>query len=69
MDFMDSVINTDRTVEANRPDIALFDKIARVATITDVAVPTEEKLVSKIAKKKKKYQSLAAEMKDMYKVR
>lgn len=64
----DSAINTDRAVEANRPDIVLIDKQARKAVIIDIAVPSDQKLISTVAEKKRKYQPLAVELKDMYKL-
>ncbi|XP_039276066.1 uncharacterized protein LOC111055986 [Nilaparvata lugens] len=60
---------TDRAVEANRPDIVLFDRKNKEAYIIDVAVPLDENLVSTIAEKKRKYQPLSVELKDMYKLR
>ena len=62
----DCAITTDRAVEANRPDIVLFNKISKKAIIIDVAVPSDDKLLSTIAEKKRKYQTLSVELKDMY---
>jgi hypothetical protein len=65
----DSVIVTDRAVEANRPDLVLFDKKAQTATIIDIAIPSDAHVVSTIANKRRKYQPLAVELKDIYKLR
>ena len=55
----DCAITTDRPVEANRPDIILFNKIKKKAIIIDVAVPSNDKLLSTIAEKKRNYQALS----------
>lgn len=62
----DTAIVTDRPVEANKPDIVVFDKTTRRAIIIDVAVPLDHNLLSTIAEKKRKYQPLAIELKDLY---
>lgn len=62
----DSVIVTDRSVEANRPDICVLDVARRRATIVDIAVPLDENLVATHAEKRRKYQPLAVELKDIY---
>ena len=52
--WWDCAITTDRAVEANRPDIVLFNKIKKKkAIIIDVAVPSDDKLLSTIAEKKR----------------
>jgi hypothetical protein len=64
----DTAMVTDRSVEANRPDIVLFDRWERKAMIIDVAVPLDANVVTTVAEKKRKYQPLAIEFKDMYQV-
>ena len=64
----DCAITTDRVVEANRPNIVLFNKIKKQAIIIDVSVPSDDTLLSTIAEKKRKYQAPSVELKDMYKL-
>ncbi|RZF42371.1 hypothetical protein LSTR_LSTR004179 [Laodelphax striatellus] len=64
----DSAIVTDRAVEANRPNIVLFDRVCKKAYIIDVAVPLDDNLVSTLAEKKRKYQPLSVELKDIYRL-
>ena len=40
-------VQTDRTIEARRPDLILIDKIIEECKIIDVAVPGETKVVKK----------------------
>jgi hypothetical protein len=48
----DTPFVTDRAVESNRPDLVLFDKQAKTATIIDIAVPLDTNIESTIAEKK-----------------
>jgi hypothetical protein len=61
-------IITDWSVEANRPDLVLFDKKAETAIIVDIAIPLDDNLDTTIAEKKRKYLPLAVELKDIYKL-
>jgi len=65
----DTPIITDRSVEANRPDLVLFDKKAETAIIVDIAIPLDDNLETTIAEKKRKYLPLAVELKDIYKLK
>ena len=60
---------TDRSVEANRPDILTIDKKSKTATIIDIAVPQDKNLLTVTAEKKRKYQSLAIELKHIYQLK
>jgi hypothetical protein len=59
----------DRSVEANRSDLVLFDKKAETAIIVDIAIPLNDNLETTIAEKKRKYLPLAVELKDIYKLK
>jgi hypothetical protein len=61
----DTPIITYRPVEANRPDLVLFDKKAKTAIIVDIAIPLDDNLETTIAEKKRKYLPLAVELKDI----
>jgi hypothetical protein len=65
----DTPIITDRSVEVNRPDVVLFDKKSETAIIVDIAIPLDDNLETTIAEKKRKYLSLAVELKDIYKLK
>ncbi|KAF4528234.1 hypothetical protein B566_EDAN016009 [Ephemera danica] len=65
----DSMIVTDRAVEANRPDLVLIDKKEKTAIIIDIAVPLDNHVVTTCAEKRRKYQPLAVELKHMYRLR
>ena len=51
-------IITDKKVKCNRPDIVVHNSNTRECTIIDVAVPTCNNVVKKIAEKLCKYQEL-----------
>jgi hypothetical protein len=67
----DTPIVTDRSVEANRPDLVLFDKKAKTAVIDDIAIPLDDSLETTIAEKnrKSKYLPLAVELKYFNKIK
>jgi hypothetical protein len=65
----DSLMATDRAVEANRPDICVIDQLKQEGLIVDIAVPLDDNIEKTIAEKKRKYQQLSVEMKDMYKLK
>jgi len=62
----DMPVVTDRTVEANRPDILLINHQMKQAQVIDVAVPLDENLNKTVAEKRRKYQGLAVELANMY---
>ena len=47
-------MQTDRTIEARRPDLILIDKIVDECKIIDVAVPGDTRVVKKEEEKIKK---------------
>lgn len=65
----DTAIVTDKTMEANKPDIVVFDKTTCRAIIIDIAVPLDHNLLPTIAEKKRKYQPLSEELKNLYKLK
>ena len=61
-------IQTDKVIEARRPDILVPDKINKAATIIDIAVPTDRNVKDKQDEKIDKYQELAFELKRLWKL-
>lgn len=64
----DMSIQTDRAVEANRPDMVWVDKKLKRAFIIDMAVPLDKNVVSTWAEKKRKYQPLSYELKQVWRL-
>lgn len=64
----DNVIKTDRSDEANRPDNIVLDKKSSKGIIIDIAVPLDKNIVRTV-EKKRIYQPLAVELKDMYRLK
>jgi hypothetical protein len=60
---------TDRTVDYNRPDIILFNKVEKTATIIDIAVPLTHNIRSTEMEKIRKYEDLAIQVKDIWKLK
>ena len=60
--YWDRTIITDRTVQANRPDIAIIDKSTKTAHLIDIAVPNTNNCLKTVATKREKYQELATEI-------
>ena len=63
------MILTDKTVDYNRPDISLIQKLQRRANIVDVAVPLNHNVESTEGEKTQKYQNLAGEIKNIWKLK
>ncbi|KAI5751249.1 hypothetical protein M8J77_005743 [Diaphorina citri] len=59
-------VQTDRTVNANKPDIIIKNRKDRTCTIIDVAVPADMNVEKKEAEKKLKYKDLAIEIERMW---
>ena len=59
---------TDRTVHHNKPDILIIDRQNKIADIIDISVPNDENIRKAYAEKLRKYQDLAIELKDLYKL-
>lgn len=62
-------IQTDRRIQARRPDIVLIDKTKKKATIIDIAVPDDRNINNKEKEKITKYQDLCLEIKRMWNVK
>lgn len=67
--YWDLTLITDRGVEHNRPDMVVWDKLNKTATIIDFAVPQDNNLAKTYAEKIRKYEALAHQMKDMWKLK
>lgn len=67
--YWDLTIITDRGVEHNRPDMVIFDKANKKAIIIDFAVPLDQNLAKSYAEKITKYEILAQQIKDMWKLK
>jgi hypothetical protein len=50
----DTPIITDRSVEANRPDLVLFDKKEETDIIVDIAIPLDDNVKATIAEPMRK---------------
>src|SRR3978361_1029918 len=55
-------------MEFNRPDITLTDKINGRVYLIDISVPNSHNLLHKYEEKKTKYEELAREIKQLWKV-
>ena len=62
---MDMVVNTDRTITANRPDIVVKDLINVTCKLIDMTVPLDRNIALKEAEKKSKYKDLELEIQRM----
>ncbi|XP_044754301.1 uncharacterized protein LOC123313441 [Coccinella septempunctata] len=67
--YWDTTIVTDRAVPHNRPDIVLFDKAEKSVSIIDVTVPADENISRAYTEKLTKYQDLAFELKEIYRLK
>lgn len=67
--YWDRTILTDQTVQANRPDIVLFDKKKNKVILIDVAVPNTQNLDTKYTEKVSKYAPLIEPIKRQWKVK
>lgn len=66
--YWDRPIMTDKTVDHNRPDILIIDKEKKTASIIDVAIPLTRNLRKSEAEKLRKYENLAIELKNIWKL-
>lgn len=66
--YWDRSIITDRTIQANKPDIVIIDREAKRATLVDIAVPHDGNLIKKEAEKMLKYLDLQHEVTKMWPV-
>ena len=60
--YWDRTIMTNRTIQANRPDIVVIDKRAKTTHLIDIAVSNTNNCVKTVGLKREKYQELANEM-------
>ncbi|XP_044762004.1 uncharacterized protein LOC123319205 [Coccinella septempunctata] len=67
--YWDLTIITDRRVVHNRPDMVIFDKVNKTAIIIDFAVPQDQNLTKTYTEKMTKYEALAQQIRDMWKLR
>ena len=65
----DFTIQTDRVIQARRPDIVLVEKELNKTWIIDVAVPADRRIEIKELEKIEKYQDLARELKKIWKTK
>ena len=63
------MVQTDRAMRHNKPDITVLDKEARIVYLIDVAVPSAENITRKINEKITNYADLAIEIKQLWNVR
>ena len=61
----DMVVNTDRTITANRPDIVVKDLINVTCKLIDMTVLLDRNIALKEAEKKSKYKDLELEIQRM----
>lgn len=64
--YWDRTIRTDRTINANRPDITLVDKNKKFTYLIDVSVPSDSNVLQKEQEKLEKYSTLAIEVKQVW---
>lgn len=67
--YWDRPITTDRTVDYNRPDIVLVNKKEKFGVIIDIAVPLSHNIQKTEIEKVTKYENLAYELKNLWKLR
>jgi hypothetical protein len=60
---------TDRTIPANRPDVALHDKKENTCLLIDIATPSDSNINTKDTEKLSKYKDLDIEVSRMREVR
>ena len=65
----DFPINTDRTIEANRPDIVIKDHKSKTCTLIDMSIPTDKNIAVKEFEKLSKYKDLEIEVQRMWKMK
>ena len=62
----DFPIHTDRTIQANRPDIIIKDKVKRTCQMIDMSVPSDNNVSAKEFEKISKYKDLEIEVTKMW---
>ena len=61
----DFPIQTDRTIQAKRPDIIVKDRIAKTCLLIDMSIPTDQNIAAKEFDKLSKYKDLEIEISRM----
>ena len=64
----DSPIRTDRTIQANRPDIIVKDLKEKTCLLIDMSIPTDHNIPAKEFDKLSKYRDLEIEIQRMWKL-
>ena len=59
-------IQTDRVIQARRPDLILVDKKTNTVSLIDVAVPWDTRVDAKVREKLDKYQDLKLELRRLW---
>ena len=59
-------IHTDRTIQANRPDIVVKDKKKSTCFFIDMSVPSDRNISAKVFEKLSKYKDLEIEVQKMW---
>ena len=61
----DMLVNTDRTITANRPEIVIKDSMNSTSKPIDMAVPSDRNIALREIEKKSKYKDLELEIQKM----
>ena len=59
-------IQTDREIQANRPDIVIQDKQEKSCLLINMSIPTEKKTSVKVTEKLSRYKDLEIEIERMW---
>ena len=62
----DFPVHTDRTIQANRPDIIVKDKKDNICLLIDMSVPSDNNVAAKVFEKLSKYKDLEIEIEKMW---
>ena len=62
-------IRTERTIQANRPDIVIKHKQNKTYQLTDMSVPSDSTISTKEFEKLRKYKDLEIEIAKMWKIK
>ena len=63
------LVHTDKTINANKPDIIIKDKQEKICMLIDKAVPSDRNSSIKVAEKLSKYKDLEIEITKMWGVK
>ena len=64
----DFPIRTDRTIQANRPDIIIKHKQSKTCQLIEMSVPSDNNISAKEFEKRSKYKDLEIEIAKMWKM-